>query len=620
MKTKILIIQSCLLVFLLGITGCQDFLNISSDSQKQTSNSFKTIADLRAATAYLYTSPWYQFNNNGWQVIEGRANNLAGDGTSSILAAYASFAETGSTAGLYTTWQSLYNVVTQSDYVINDYAPITRQYVDSTSVNACEGEARFMRGTAYWYLAMLWHDVPIIDDPKDYTENSQVYANNFEDVIQYAINDLTYAEKWLPSTDASGRVTKFSAKGMLARLCLTAADYAMGGHFSTDYLTRNNKASNDELATYYLGLVKTLTNDVIVSGTQYGLVNDYEDLYKVQNNNNKESLFSLQFVPSSTITGLGSTLMTNLAYSTTLTGGLNAYGGSMYASYDIVHLSSLDSAMSRSRANFFQKGQTYSYLSALATTAYTNTKCNVKKYVVGNSTDTGGKAINGNSGLMTPMLRMADIYLMYTEACIGLGTQTTDALAVSRFNDVRYRAFYYNRANNYNNSYKAATVVTRDALFKARRLEFFMENLFWPDIVRRSFYDMTWVTNYLNNSLYGGYSYVFIGTSTSVKRPESYNVANLSTQLTNFVWHSYTYDPTNTTSSYSKGFVTSLTNTSYSPRVPATFSWSAAVHNVGADSYVHAADAQDNIWALPYPDSEVAADPLLNQKPVKFNF
>jgi hypothetical protein len=52
---------------------------------------------------------------------------------------------------------------------------------------------------------------------------------------------------------------------------------------------------------------------------------DYEQLFRVQNNNNSESLFALQYVPGSSTYGVGNSMQNNLAYSTDLTNGLNAW-------------------------------------------------------------------------------------------------------------------------------------------------------------------------------------------------------------------------------------------------------------------------------------------------------
>jgi len=587
MKNNNIIIGLICLLLSFGLIGCDDFLHVTSDTKKQANESYKTIEDLRAATAYLYTQPWFMFNSNSHHIMDGRANNIDADGTSSTYLTYAMFGENSGTPGLENVWNSLYNVITQSDYVVNKYAVTARQYVDEKSVNACEGEARFMRGTAYWYLSMIWHDVPIIDNPEQYVLTPTTHPNPFEDVIQYAINDLMYAAEWLPETDEKGRVTKYSAEGMLARLYLTAANYAMGNHFSTDYLTRNNVNSNNDLVLDYFTKAKDLTDNIITSGTQYGLMEDYEELFRVQNNNNKETLFGLQFIPGVSTHGLGNSRQDNLAGSSELTGGLNAWGGGTYGSYDLVHLYQLDGAKSRMRGNVFVAGENYSYMgtqTAAGSWTVVKEKCNIKKFIVGSSKDTDGVAINGNTGLVTPILRMAEIYLMYTEACMGVADETTDQLALDRFNEVRERAFYLNPAD-----YTESGKVTRNDLFKERRMEFFLELTTWPDIKRRSFFDMDWALKYLNNEL---------------------KDTNPDTEFTNYIWYAYTFNPDKYPAS---------SGWNNSPRsagvVPQT-----AVHQLVSGSYVHAKDSKSNVWCLPYPQTEADKNPLLNREPVNYNF
>lgn len=588
MKKKNIYICIAVLLGVISFSACDDFIDVESDTQKQGKESITTLSDLRNTTANLYTAPWFGFNQSSFQVCDARANNLLADATSSVYGVYAAFAETSGTDGLSTLWSSLYNISAQSSYVINDYAPNVRLYVtDEESINACEAEARFMRGTAYWYLAMVWHDVPIIENPASMVLNPKVNPNRFEDVIQYAINELEYAVKWLPKSDDAGRVTLYSAEGMLARICLTAANYAMGGHFSQDYLTRNEVDDNVEMAQKYFTKVKELTNHIITAGSEYNLLPDYEDLFKVQNNNNKESLFSIQVIPTSTVYGLGNARQNTLAGSKDLTGGLNAWGENIYAGYDIVHLYVLDGAKSRLRGNVFVAGNTYSYLGTQTSAkswTITKEKCNIKKFVVGSKEDSGGVAINDNSGLMTPIMRLAEIYLMYTEACMGTADETSNALAVERFNKIRQRAFYLNL-----DDYMPNSKVTRNDLSKERRMEFFMEALFWQDIVRRSFFDMDWILKYLNNSL---------------KNEDS------ETELTNYVWYHYTLNP----SKY-----TSTGGWNNSPRA-STVTAREAVHDMGSATYVHSSDANVNIWCLPYPQVDASKNPLLNQEPVKFNF
>ena len=126
--------------------------------------------------------------------------------------------------------------MTQAGYVIDDYAPycVSHGVCTQQEANECIAEARFMRALAYWFLAMYWHDVPIITNAV--TASETAYANRFEDVLQFAICEAEYARKWLPVTPGqTGRVTKTSADVLLSRLYLTAGAYAKGGHYSADF-------------------------------------------------------------------------------------------------------------------------------------------------------------------------------------------------------------------------------------------------------------------------------------------------------------------------------------------------------------------------------------------------
>jgi hypothetical protein len=63
---------------------------------------------------------------------------------------------------------------------------------------------------------------------------------------------------------------------------------------------------------------------------------DYEEIFRVQNNNCKEVLFAIQFVPQVDTWGLGNSI--SLAYDRELTNGFDANGQWTFASHDIGRL------------------------------------------------------------------------------------------------------------------------------------------------------------------------------------------------------------------------------------------------------------------------------------------
>src|SRR5688572_33448418 len=61
------------------------------------------------------------------------------------------------------------------------------------------------------------------------------------DVYKFVTNDLTYAVQNLPVTDAAGRVTTWSAQGMLSKVYLTMAGLGANGTRNQAYLDSAKK-------------------------------------------------------------------------------------------------------------------------------------------------------------------------------------------------------------------------------------------------------------------------------------------------------------------------------------------------------------------------------------------
>jgi hypothetical protein len=83
------------------------------------------------------------------------------------------------------------------------------------------------------------------------------------------------------------------------------------------------------------------------------------------------------------------------------------------------------------------------------------------------------------SSLCTPILRLADVYLVFAEAKVLQG-QNTDADALKAFNAVHQRAIP---------NALAATSLTFDDIWKERRLELACEGDRWYDFVRLAYYN-----------------------------------------------------------------------------------------------------------------------------------
>ena len=470
MKTKTFLYTLLLVSFSLLWNGCDDFLEIEPEDSITQENFYQSEEDFRAATAPLYNKVWFDFNDKFYYGLgDGRSYNLYAP-YSDYIYPFSDLTETGLTGPLVSAWQSFYNVIQQANKVI---IGISGSDVDDEDMKyQYIAEARFMRGTAYWYLASLWGDVILCEDPAGLVNNPIVNTNPIEDVYEFAMRDLEFAAKYLPEQSYQiGRLTKYSAYGMLSRVYLSYAG------LSDD----PNRGTRDET---YLEMAKKAALVVIEDGP-YELVEDYADLFKIENNNNSESMFALQWVPNSDY-GVTNTQQAYFAANSTITGDDAAWGAWTRASYNI--LLEYKTTDTRRKATWMGNGDYYAGIN-VANGGYVhdiaNSYLNVKKGVVG-SNDDNADISRMNSALNTYMLRLAEVYLNYAEATLGNNESTTDEIALTCFNRLRTRA-------NINNK----TSLTYNDIIQERRIELCMEGQYWYDLVRRAYYKQQEVINYI---------------------------------------------------------------------------------------------------------------------------
>jgi hypothetical protein len=485
MKNKIysIIIAASTLAF----AGCNDF--IDNEPTNAITASSLTADNMELLVTPLYTRAWFEFNSNFYFGMgDGMAYNLNAP-YSDYIYPFSDLNVTGLTGPLVSAWQSLYQVVDRATIAINT---IEASGVDEAVKKQYIGEARFMRGVAYWYLASLWGNVPITDDLQALTENYKVNANRKQDVYEYGIRDLEFAAKYLPATTPdAGRVNKYSAFGMLSRLYL---DYS--GFVASDYGSNPNVGTRDP---NYLDLAKKAAEKVI-NESSFKLLANYADLFVPTSdlNNNAESLFSLQWVGGLTSeTGYGyiNTQQAYFAFGSVVTGDDAAWGGGgTGCPYDMIkEYESAD--IIRRKATWMGNGDHYDEINKANGGLTYNEDIfsaaprwlSVKKGVTGSAKDYPGVVGRMNSGLNTRMLRLAEVYLNYAEAILGNNASTGDAVALHYFNAVRERAGLAPKTN-----------ITWEDLRHERRVEFCLEGRYWYDLLARSYYKQQEVINYLN--------------------------------------------------------------------------------------------------------------------------
>jgi starch-binding outer membrane protein, SusD/RagB family len=146
-------------------------------------------------------------------------------------------------------------------------------------VDGIVAQAKFLRAFNYFILVRLFGEIPFItEDTPDpvitpLTPESRVAVATMYDNLEA---DLTFAAENLPDLDPSapGRPNLWTAKSLLAKVYLTRATAPLN--------QTNNYAKARDMA-----------DDVIVNGP-YSLVTNIEDVFKTSNKNNSEMIFAFQ--------------------------------------------------------------------------------------------------------------------------------------------------------------------------------------------------------------------------------------------------------------------------------------------------------------------------------------
>jgi len=473
------------LVMLLGLTSCgDDFLNKVPDGEYVEDNFYASDAAVAAATAPLYNRAWFDYHSRSIVLLGSlRANDVYSPYNNPEFTLFTVDALNGNLAN---AWQGLFSVVTMANATITNVNTKCLPEVSQRAKETAIAEARLMRACAYYYALHIWGPVIIFENNQDVVDNPVRPRNYEEDVFEFIIRDLEYASEYLPETPAaSGRATCWSAKAMLAKTYLSRSGWGKSTRDQSD-----------------LDKCKELCLDVIDnSGAQ--LMDDYHDLFKYRHNNNIESLLQMQWYASAKSDwGASNTLLSDLCGDSKMVGGVTSWsaynaGSDMLMQYRYKGANGKYKWETiRRDATFTTPGVHYDYI-CIADGGYTyeGKTSIIKKGVPGGPDDDNDGYVDVmNSPLNTYIVRLADIYLTYTEACLG-NSESVSGSDIRYFNAVRRRA-----------GIDEATSVTIDDLIREHRVEFSMEYQNWYYLIDLYKWQPDKMLQYLNNQ-YRGYSW-----------------------------------------------------------------------------------------------------------------
>lgn len=504
MKFKNLKYTAFVMLLGMGMTSCESFLDKPVEDNYNTENYYDGDAACISGVNYLYNSPWYDFQRGFIKVGEVMSGNMYWGSSP-----YMNFSTNGTDEDLVNMSYSLWAEIGHCSTVYESLKKAVN--VTEKVQNQCLGECLTWKAMAYFYLVRSFGDVPII-----HNNSETLAAGNYNelhkvekaDVYEYIIMTLEKAMELLPKEkNTSGRIDYYGAEALLAKVYLTKA--GVSGSLNNDDLQK--------AASYAKDVIQN-------SGRQ--LEQSYSDIFRGTKQFGDEILIAWRWTVGSQWTCQNS-LQNDLAPEGFAED--NPWGGWGGPSVDLMEafgVSPKDDPADRAneidtrrKATIMMAGDVYSYfwrdhdLPAKAqkdglkkgfsyldfwynkdyNTAATS-ECqgpcggNNVKHLYGDIADHkaeyGISPARMASAVPTPILRLADVYLIYAEAEVLQGNNT-DNFALECFNNVHARACDWKW-----DKFTKKETLTFDDIWKERRLEFAGEGDRWYDYVRRAYYDV----------------------------------------------------------------------------------------------------------------------------------
>lgn len=284
MKTIKYLFINITLVFLLGGCDFDQYLDLYPETSLTVGIFYKNEAQMKAAVDDVYRQMGRLFDAHSIPCIYGTL--FSDDG--SVIAQLAGTPVdepidrheiTSHNSRIEDAWSVCYNVIFNTNNLIHQLE-IVKFEIDPSLKSRMLGEIKLVRSLAYFNLVRAFGDVPLITEPITPEESYNYLRESSDEIYNQIITDLTFAKSNLPESYSGsdiGRVTRYSAAGILAKVYLTIGN-STAAKSELEFIINSNRFSLDA------------NNDGIVNEA------DYQHLFAFDTKNCKSSILEAQYM------------------------------------------------------------------------------------------------------------------------------------------------------------------------------------------------------------------------------------------------------------------------------------------------------------------------------------
>jgi len=464
MKNKLYIIV-CVAIFF--NTSCdKDVLNVAPEDRITTDVFPQNEDDINLLLNGVYNEMhdgfliWDEFLF-GFGMLDGATPNSHNWGNTNVTRIGNGSLATGDSGFLTFRWTKCFAIINRANLFLDAVETVD---LDDSKRKIYKAEAHFLRGLAYSILADTYGGVPLIESVLTAQESRELSRATLQQTWDFVISDYDIAINDLP-VEASeiGRATKGAALGMKMRAFLYQNNYDM--------------------------IVEVV--DEIDALNKYSLFPNYEGLFKLENENNQEVLFDVQYIRGENSQGTMHDQFSGVGTGSFTRGSRYVPTQDLIDAYETIDGSPVDPDNPYSNrdprmkftcvvpGDFFLGFQFPNYIYEGG--AYNHPGCRLKqfsarKYQIEPLSELPPV---GQSDLNYIVLRYADVLLAKAEALIETGQDINTAIILinkvrTERNDVKITPL----------SMGLSQFEAREALRHERRVEFAFEGTYWSDIRR----------------------------------------------------------------------------------------------------------------------------------------